>query len=74
MEVFASKVPPVAALYHAKDVPAPDATKDVVKPAVTVAEGGPRRQRTGKCGSAAAAWLSTGHALHVARLRAVEMI
>ena len=40
MEVFASKVPPVAALYHAKDVPVPDATKDVVKPAVTVAEEG----------------------------------
>ena len=40
MEVFASKVPPVAALYHAKVVPGPDASKDVVKPAVTVAEGG----------------------------------
>ena len=40
MEVFPSKVPPVAALYHAKDVPVPDASKDVVKPAVTVADGG----------------------------------
>ena len=30
----------MAALYQAKDVPIPDASKDVVKPAVTVAEGG----------------------------------
>jgi hypothetical protein len=38
--VFASSVPPVAALYHAKDVPVPEALKVVVKPAATVAAGG----------------------------------
>jgi hypothetical protein len=33
-------VPPVAALYHANDEPAPDAVKVVGCPAKTVAEGG----------------------------------
>jgi hypothetical protein len=38
--VFASSVPPVAALYHAKEVSEPEALKLVVNPAATVAPGG----------------------------------
>lgn len=38
--VFDSNVPPVAALYHAKDEPVPEAVKVVDSPAATVAEAG----------------------------------
>jgi hypothetical protein len=38
----------VAALYHAKDTPVPDASKVVVKPASTVAEGGVTEGAEGK--------------------------
>ena len=47
-EVFASSVPPVAALYHAKDAPVPDASKVAVKPASTDAEGGVTEGAAGK--------------------------